>query len=104
MIKEVSYQNEKQRLKDVIKEETRSYHMLVSTLQGFNQSKVNCCNLAMNTQWIENDEVFAVPSEKIHGARPIVIRGKAAVEIVKKAINLLEINIDYHQNLLNAIE
>lgn len=97
-------EKEKQRLKDVIKEETRSYHMLASTLQGFNRSEVDCCQIAISAQWIEYGEVLAIPSEKIHGARPIVIRGETAIRLVKRAIDGLENDIDYHQKQLNEMK
>lgn len=95
---------EKKRLSDIIKDETRSYHMLASTLHGFNQAEVDCCQIAISSQWIEYGEVLAIPSEKIHGARPIVIRGQTAIALVKRTIDLLENSIDFHQRILKEIK
>lgn len=97
--------NEKEatRLNDIIVEEKRSLRMLAHTLDGFTHAEVDGCNMAISTQWIKNDEVFAVPSEKIHGARPIVLRGETAKGIVMKAIDLLENSIKFHEMQLKNV-
>lgn len=90
-------------LLDTIQEERRSYRMLISTLQGFENADADCYQITMHSQWVESDEMFAIPSEKIHGAFPMVIRGEMAASLVKMAIAALKEDIDYNEGLINEL-
>lgn len=95
-------EKEVNRLEGIIAEEERSLRLLHHTFDGFIHAEVDCRNMIISTQWIENDEVFAIPSEKIHGAKPIVLRGEVAHKIVMKAIDLLEGSIRFHKMQLRC--
>lgn len=96
-------EKEKQRLADIVAEEKRSYHLLALTLDGYCHAEVDCRNIAITSQWIENDEVFSVPTEKVHGLQPITLRGEVATKIVMKALDLLENDIRFHEKQLKEL-
>lgn len=99
-VKEIR-EREVRRLTDLVEEEKRSYGQLSQTLRGYIRAEVDCCNMAISTQWLNGDEMFTIPSEKAHGTRPIVLSGEVATRVVMKAIDLLEDQIKFHKGQLH---
>lgn len=91
---------EVRRLTDLVEEEKRSYRLLSQTLSGYIRAEVDCRNMAISTQWLNGDEVFAIPSGKVHDTRPIVLSGEVATGVLMKAIDLLHNQIKFHEEQL----